>query len=92
MNMENSALAIEDVFAETDRLINFEKKRIRSWWFVTAHTINGGRFYSEPFEYFEMANHYFYEIKELVQYFGGGYVEMLRINDYDYDVIACSRV
>ena len=36
---------LEDVFAETDRLVTNDH-RIRSWWFVTAHTINGGRFYS----------------------------------------------
>lgn len=83
---------IEDVFAETDRFVNSEKHHIRSWWFVTAHTINGGRFYSEPFEMFDDAREYYNDIKNLVQYFGGGYVEMLRINDYDYDVFAISRI
>lgn len=83
---------LEDVFAETDRFLNDEKHRIRSWWFVTAHTINGGRFYSEPFEIFDDAQDYYDNIKSLVQYFGGGYVELLRISDYDYDVIAISRI
>jgi hypothetical protein len=83
---------LEDVFAETDRFLNGEKHCIRSWWFVTAHTINGGRFYSEPFENFDDAQDYYDNIKSLVQYFGGGHVEMLRISDYDYDVVAISRI
>lgn len=83
---------IEDVFAETDRFVNPEKHRINSWWFVTAHTINGGRFYSEPFELFDDARNYYDNIKTLVHYFGGGHVEMLRISDYDYDVVAVSRI
>lgn len=83
---------LEDVFAETDRFVNTEKHRIRSWWFVTAHTINGGRFYSEPFEIFEDAQNYFDDMKNLIRYFGGGHVELLRISDYDYDVVAISRI
>ena len=82
---------LEDVFAETDRLVTNDH-RIRSWWFVTAHTINGGRFYSEPFMDFDEACAYYDDIKNLVHYFGGGYVELLRINDYDYDVFAISRI
>lgn len=83
---------LEDVFAETDRFVNSEKHRIRSQWFVTAHTINGGRFYSHPFEIFDDACEFYNDIKGLVHYFGGGHVEMLRINDYDYDVVAISRI
>lgn len=82
----------EDVLAETDRLVNEKKSHIRSWWFVTAHTINGGRFYSEPFVLFDDAARYFDDIKSIVEYFGGGCIEMLRINDYDYDVVAVSRI
>ncbi len=83
---------LNDIYAQTDRLVNTEKHRIHSWWFVTAHTINGGRFYSEPFEIFDDAVKYYDSIKSMIEYFGGGYVEMLRINDYDYDVIAVSRI
>ena len=83
---------IEDIFAETDRFVNAEKHRIRSWWFVTAHTINGGRFYSEPFEIFDDARDYYDSIKSMIEYFGGGHVELLRISDYDYDVVAVSRI
>lgn len=83
---------IEDVFAETDRLVNSEKHQIRSWWYVTAHTINGSRFYSEPFESFDDASSYFDDMKNVTEYFGGGSVEMLRINDYDYDIVAIARI
>lgn len=83
---------IEDVFAETDRFVSEKDNRIRSWWFVTAHTINGGRFYSEPFELFDDAQSYYDNIKGLVEYFGGGHIELLRISDYDYDVVAISRI
>ena len=93
-------ISLNDVFAETeylisntkDRSINDNKQRIRSWWFVTAHTINGGRFYSEPFDLFEDACDYFDNIKSLVNYFDGGYVEMLRVNNFDYDVVAICRI
>lgn len=85
-------ISLKDIFAETDYLVNNDKKRTCSWWCVTAHTINGGRFYSEPFELFEDACDYFDSIKSFVEYFDGGYVEMLRINDFDYDVIAVCRI
>lgn len=83
---------LDDVFAETDRFVNKEKHRIRSWWFVTAHTLNGGRFYSRPYEDFDEAVDYFENIKDVIKYFGGGVIELLRINDYDYDVVAISRI
>lgn len=83
---------LDDVYAQTDHLIYKEQNNIKSWWFITAHTINNGRFYSEPFENFDNAVVYYNDIKSMVEYFGGGYVEMLRINDYDYDVIAVSRI
>ena len=83
---------LDDVFAETDRFINKEKHRIRSWWFVTAHTVNGSRFYSRAYEKYEEAADYFEGIKDMIKYFGGGMVELLRINDYDYDVVAISRI
>ena len=83
---------IEDVFAETDHFVSEKDNRIRSWWFAVGHTVNGGRFYSEPFELFDDACSYYDDLKELVKYFGGGHVELLRISDYDYDVVAISRI
>lgn len=83
---------LDDIMAETDILVNDDPHGIHSWWFVTAHTINGGRFYSEPFYIFDDAVQYYNDIKGLVTYFGGGHVELLRISDYDYDVIAVSRI
>lgn len=85
-------MIFNDVLAETDNLINNNLSGSRSWWFVVAHTINGGRFYSEPFYTLDNATSYYHSIKGLVNYFGGGHVELLHISDYDYDVIAISRI
>lgn len=85
--------ALPDVFAESDRFLT--KIRIQEpgkMFFVTAHTINGGRFYSEPFYDSAAAENCFHEIEEVVKYFGGGSVEMLHISKYDYDVLAISRI
>lgn len=85
-------MIFNDVLAETDNLINNNLSGGRNWWFVVAHTINGGRFYSEPFYTLDNATSYYHNIKGLVNYFGGGHVELLHISDYDYDVIAISRI
>lgn len=85
-------MIIDNVFAETDRFVA-EKTNSTSFWFVTAHTINGGRFYSEPFKNFEDACNIFDDYKRnVIPYFHGGIVELLRISDFDYDVIAVSRI
>ena len=39
---------MDDVFAQTDKLYNKNQPKTL-YYFVTAHTINGGRFYSETF-------------------------------------------
>lgn len=83
---------ISDIFAETDYLTNSENLEKYSWYFVVAHTVNGGRFYSEPFYDYLSAENYFSDIRGLVEYFGGGQIEMLNINEKDYDVIAISRL
>jgi len=85
-------MIFNDVLAETDNFINNNLSCGHSWWFVVAHTINGGRFYSEPFYTLDNATSYYHSIKGLVNYFGGGHVELLHISDYDYDVIAISRI
>lgn len=85
-------MILNDVLAETDNFINSDFSSGRNWWFVVAHTINGGRFYSEPFYTLDNATSYYHSIKGLVNYFGGGHVELLHISDYDYDVIAISRI
>lgn len=81
-----------DVLAESDHLVNPTHSDAHNWWFVVGHTVNGGRFYSEPFTNYHMAEHYYDELKSLVTYFGGGYVELLSISEYDYDVVAISRI
>ena len=93
MDASTVASALPDVFAESDRfLTQIHIQRPGKMFFVTAHTINGGRFYSEPFCNSTAAENYFHEIEGLVRYFGGGCVEMLYISEYDYDVLAISRI
>lgn len=94
MDMSVVASALPDVFAESDRFLTqiHIQKPAKKMFFVTAHTINGGRFYSEPFYNSTAAENYFHEIEGLVRYFGGGSVEMLCIGEYDYDVLAISRI
>jgi len=83
---------LSDVFAETKQAIATEKSQIRGYWFVVGHTINGGRFYSEPFWDFEKAVDYEEDLEDIVKFFGGGTVEILRISDYDYDVVSIIRI
>jgi hypothetical protein len=85
-------MILDDVLAQTDRLVSKTQKEIVSWYFVTAHTINGGRFYSEPFKTLDSAMEQYDSLKDMTKYFGGGLVELLMINDFDYDVIAISRI
>lgn len=93
MDMSTVVSALPDVFAESDRFLTQVRiQKPGKMFFVTAHTINGGRFYSEPFYDSAAAEKYFHEIEELVKYFGGGFVEMLYISEYDYDVLAISRI
>lgn len=94
MDVTTVISALPDVLAESDHFLT-QTRRIQKtdkMFFVTAHTINGGRFYSEPFYDLATAENYFHEIEGLVKYFGGGYVEMLYISEYDYDVLAISRI
>jgi len=71
---------------------NSDLSKDYNWWFVVGHTINGGRFYSESFTNYSSAQHCYNEFKTLVDYFGGGYVELLNISEYDYDVVAFSHI
>lgn len=93
MDMSTAISALPDVFAESDHFLTQTCiQKTGKMFFVTAHTINGGRFYSEPFYDSIAAENYFHEIEGLVKYFGGGSVEMLHISEYDYDVLAISRI
>lgn len=93
MDMVTVVSALPDVLAESNHFLTQTCiQKIDEMFFVTAHTINGGRFYSEPFYDSITAENYFHEIEGLVRYFGGGSVEMLHISEYDYDVLAISRI
>lgn len=85
-------MIFEDVFAQTDRLINETSSDEIRYYFIAAHTINGARFYSESFENVMDAVQQYITYEDTVNYFGGGTVELFRIDPDDFDIIAISRV
>ena len=87
----NTDFAFEDLYAQTDRLINPENSTAR-YFFVTAHTINGGRFYSETFIDCLDAINIYHSYCDTIKYFGGGIVELFRIDENDFDIISISRI
>lgn len=87
----NTVFTFEDLYAQTDRLINPENSTTR-YFFVTAHTINGGRFYSETFTDCLDAIDIYHSYCDTIKYFGGGIVELFRIDENDFDVISVSRI
>lgn len=81
---------LTEVFAQTDHFINIESKD--QFYFVSLHTINGGRFYSEPFKNIQDAIDRYLDFKNIGIYFGGGIVELFKIDEMDFDIISTSRV
>lgn len=78
------------VFAQTDRLVAEPSQT--TFYFVAAHTIDGARFYSETFEDVISVIDVYHEYESVVSYFGGGIVELFRIDEKDFDIISTSRV
>lgn len=85
-------MILEDVFAQTDHFINETSSDEIRYYFIAAHTINGARFYSEPFENVMDAVQQYIVYEDTIDYFGGGTVELFRIDPDDFDIIAVSRV
>ncbi len=82
---------IDDIYAQTDRLYSKEKNTTL-YYFIAAHTLNGGRFYSEVFKTFAEAFTAYSSYIDMVKYFNGGYVELFRINNEDFDIVSISRI
>ena len=85
-------MILEDVFAQTDYFITQSKPAETRYYFIAAHTINGARFYSETFKNSIDAIKTYNLYEDTVSYFGGGTVELFRIDEEDFDIIAISRV
>lgn len=83
-------LPITDVFAQTDRFINAPVET--RYYFIAAHTIDGGRFYSPSFTDVMDAVDCYQDYVDMVKYFGGGIIELFRIDEIDFDIISVSRV
>lgn len=83
-------MIIEQVYAQTDRLINTSENSC--YYFIAAHTINGARFYSPTYKNVIDALTDFRSYEDTVRYFNGGMVELFKIDVEDFDIIAVSRV
>lgn len=83
---------LDDLYAQTDVLFDGKEPQFVPYYFIAAHTIHGGRFYSEVFKNSLEALEIYPQYADMVQYFGGGQVELFRITENDYDVIAISYV
>ena len=83
-------MIFETVFAQTDRLV--AEPKANTFYFVAAHTIDGARFYSETFDDVISTIDVYFEYEDVVRYFGGGIVELFRIDENDFDIISTSRV
>lgn len=83
-------MILEAIFAQTDRLVAEPKSD--TFYFVAAHTIDGARFYSETFSDVISTVDIYHEYEDVVRYFGGGIVELFRIDEKDFDIISTSRV
>lgn len=83
-------MLLEDVFAQTAKFVAEPIKNC--YYFIAAHTINGARFYSEPYSSAINAVDNYNDYIDLVKYFGGGTVELFKIDEQDFDVISVSRV
>lgn len=86
MNLTN------DILAQTDLALTETYKNIEGFYFVSAHTDTGTRFYSEPIATFESAEKMFNDYTDVIEYFKGGTVTLYKINSDDYDVIAYVHV
>lgn len=64
----------------------------KAYYFIAAHTINGARFFSESFNNISIAAQNYVLYEDLVDYFGGGIVELYYIDEEDFNIVAISRV
>lgn len=55
-------------------------------YFVVAHTINGGRFYSQTLGWEDVTEE-FRKYKNVVRFFGGGYVQLYERTFDNYEIV-----
>ena len=82
----------ESVKAQTDLALPHQYKDIEGFYFVAAHTDSGTRFYSDPINTFEYAEKIYNNYISVIEYFDGGYVQMYKINEDNYEIIAYTRI
>ena len=77
-----------DILAQTDLTTDVAHNEINGFYFVTAHTTAGTRFYSNPISTFEYAEDVFNSYIDIINYFDGGHVEIYQIFNDDYQIVA----
>ena len=93
MNSVKFEDSIDTLYAQSDRLYMPQDNKTYPYYFVAAHTVNGGRFYSETFQASIDAMPIYQDYADIiVKYFGGGQVEMFRIDENDFDIISMTQI
>ena len=82
----------QDIMTQTDLSLTKTYSESLGFYFVTAHTIKGTRFYSDSIATFEQAEKIFDSYVDVITYFSGGYVQMYKINENNYDIIAYVKI
>lgn len=83
---------LDSIHAQTDLVFETKSDKFTPYYFIAAHTVRGSRFYSETFKSSLDALEVYPQYVDMIQYFGGGQVELFRITEDDYDVISISYV
>lgn len=58
------------------------------YWMVIGRTINGSYFYTDTFENFNDRYFYINSMSDIIKFFGGGIVQLIYVDDFDYDIIS----
>ena len=82
----------ESIKAQTDLALHYQYKNIEGFYFIAAHTDSGTRFYSDPINTFEYAEKIYNSYISVIEYFDGGYVQMYKINEDNYEIVAYTRI
>ena len=66
--------------------------KLYNMFFVIGRATCGGRFYSETTENYKESYQLFSSYKNVVEYFGGGEVELVAVSEDGYDIIDICKV
>lgn len=66
--------------------------KLYNMFFVIGRATCGGRFYSETTENYREAYQLFSSYKSVVEYFGGGEVELVAVSENGYDIVDICKI